>query len=241
MGWTEIFVSHEAAGSTGDVAESVQLGHSILLFNSFANRDECAELSREAFKVAAVEQSPSKVEFLTVTEVLSQAGQATSDSLLVQAMAHAMEQLPPLMPKLFGDCHMPASTCMFNPKLTFSEAEPWVIVYGVGGQFTQHTDGQALTILMPLTDSESCQGGGTAFWSPKDYGAPGENTTPTFVLSPPAGSAILFAGSVVHAGHAITAGERVALVASFSPSDNTCDADTRWKSTIVIDGEKYTL
>jgi hypothetical protein len=45
------------------------------------------------------------------------------------------------------------------------------------------------------------------------------------VLTPPPGTALLFAGSVLHAGVAVTAGERSILVASFSPAASRAELD----------------
>ena len=45
-------------------------------------------------------------------------------------------------------------------------------------------------------------------------------------LRPPAGTALLFGGTITHSGVAVTSGERSVLVASFSPSsreDGTSD------------------
>ena len=66
-------------------------------------------------------------------------------------------------------------------------------------------------------------GGGTGFWPPEHemvQGARGEQT-PSTVFRPvcDAGTAMLFGGSVWHAGIAVEAGWRVCLVASFSPLD----------------------
>ena len=39
---------------------------------------------------------------------------------------------------------------------------------------------------------------------------------PSFVLTPPAGSALVFGGNVTHAGESVAGGERTVFVASFS-------------------------
>lgn len=82
-------------------------------------------------------------------------------------------------------------------------------------------DQEALTVLVPLSSPEDYEGGGTAFWSVADAG-PGakhakEGATPTMVLRPPAGKALVFGGSVTHAGQAVIGGQRCIFVASFSP------------------------
>ena len=227
-GWSEIFLSSQAPAL--EVSQAVQHGHSVLVLDACANLVECNLLRREVNKVASVESSPMCVEFLTVTEALSDAGQSTVDSLLMQTIEAAKDRISPLIPSLFGNCFQGAVSCLRNPGIRFSEDEPWVIVYGIGGTFLQHTDGQALTIIVALADAESgtFTGGGTAFWSPESLEAD-KNASPSLVLSPPCGSAILFAGNVVHAGLAITEGQRMNLVASFSSVAQASDADTRWK------------
>jgi hypothetical protein len=91
---------------------------------------------------------------------------------------------------------------------------------GRGGEFYAHQDHQALTVLVPLSEPHSFEGGGTGFWAAAPDAASREaadrHAPPTLVLKPPAGDALLFAGSVTHAGMPVRAGERVVLVASFS-------------------------
>eukprot|EP00658_Telonema_sp_P-2_P037471 TRINITY_DN2694_c0_g1_i40.p1 TRINITY_DN2694_c0_g1~~TRINITY_DN2694_c0_g1_i40.p1 ORF type:complete len:292 (+),score=28.25 TRINITY_DN2694_c0_g1_i40:111-986(+) len=230
VGWSEVFLSHEQAETAVDATQSVQRGHSILLFDKIASPDQCSALRGEVTKVADPE-NPTRVDFLTVTKDLSHAGQGAADSLLLQAVAYAIDHLPPLIPTLFGDSFRSHHSCIFNKQLKFSEDMPWVIVYGVGGEFMQHTDGQTLTILVNLSDpgSEEFTGGGTAFWSPGDLRKNGPTSQPSFVLAPGCGSAVLFAGSVIHAGLPVTRGRRTALVASFSLLDGASDADVSWK------------
>ena len=105
-----------------------------------------------------------------------------------------------------------------------SEGEPAVNVYTEGGRFKPHRDKQNLTIIVPLSDKVAFTGGGTAFWSLTDCGSKisvVEDVVPvnepTFVLTPPAGTALLWTGCVTHAGQPVVIGERCVLVASFSP------------------------
>ena len=106
------------------------------------------------------------------------------------------------------------------------------------GRFKPHRDEETLTILVPLTDPNAFEGGGTCFWSTEraeqrasatfaageegggDVSVPGD-----FVLRTPAGSSLVFAGCVTHAAVAVTSGERCILVASFSPATPADDAD----------------
>jgi hypothetical protein len=97
-------------------------------------------------------------------------------------------------------------------ELEFSENEPAINVYRTGGEFTPHQDGCALTVLIPLSSPSdgSFAGGGTGFW------ASAEDASPSLVLKPPAGTAMLFTGAVTHAGMIVESGRRLVLVASFS-------------------------
>ena len=60
------------------------------------------------------------------------------------------------------------------------------------------------------------EGGGTGFWPRGADEHDARRATPALVLRPPAGTALLFAGCVTHAGVPVRAGERAVLVASFS-------------------------
>jgi hypothetical protein len=109
-----------------------------------------------------------------------------------------------------------------NNQLKWSTREPAINIYHAPfGHFGIHKDGQALTILIPLSDpggSGDFTGGGTAFWSQK-FPREGMND-PSLVLAPPAGTALLFGGRVSHKGMQIPTGMRVVLVASFSRLDS---------------------
>ena len=60
-------------------------------------------------------------------------------------------------------------------------------------------------------------GGGTAFWAAEDGRAADHHANPpALVLTPPAGTAIIFGGIVTHAGLPVTSGERSVFVARFS-------------------------
>ena len=115
------------------------------------------------------------------------------------------------------------------PPLVFSETEPAINVYYQEGCFLPHEDNCALTVLIPLSSPEGVDGeddgfvgGGTGFWPPElrrqSSRRPGDefDAEPSIVLAPPAGTAMLFAGHVTHAGMQVDTGSRVVLVASFS-------------------------
>ncbi len=120
---------------------------------------------------------------------------------------------PALVESIFGkDCLL--EDMYMNGNLAFSSREPAVNVYTPGGEFLPHEDGQKLTILIPLSDAKSFDGGGTGFWHPDSSSH--RVTPPSLVLRPTPGSVILFVGHVTHAGLPLITGERVAFVMSFS-------------------------
>jgi hypothetical protein len=143
-----------------------------------------------------------------------------------------------------------SSSSNSGASLIFSSREPAVNVYTTGGEFLPHTDGQTLTILIPLsTPAVDFQGGGTAFWSSSSLSteesqhpaAHEHHDEPSLVLTPPAGTALLFGGSVRHAGRPVLAGTRVVLVASFSPCPVDAKAST-WEeleAREICDSDEY--
>ena len=129
-----------------------------------------------------------------------------------------------MLTETFSGCRLDRSF-FANKMIGFTGGEPAINVYTAGGGFKAHQDKQSLTILVSLSPGDDFAGGGTAFWSTEDAGPPGRTreyltrtSTPTLLLRPPVGTALLFGGVVTHAGVAITSGERSVLVASFSPS-----------------------
>ena len=75
---------------------------------------------------------------------------------------------------------------------------------------------QVLTVLLPLSPkADNFEGGGTGFWS-QESGGPGVAAEPSLVLTPPAGTALLYGGSTPHSGMRVTAGCRAIFLASFS-------------------------
>eukprot|EP00977_Amphora_coffeiformis_P022783 scaffold11493_cov221-Amphora_coffeaeformis.AAC.3 len=109
-------------------------------------------------------------------------------------------------------------------QLVYSPREPAINVYQPPqGQFSMHTDNQALTVLIPLScgDDVDFSGGGTAFWSSQNNDKGGDsNHPPSLVLIPSAGTVLLFGGTVPHKGLSIETGSRVVFVASFSLREN---------------------
>lgn len=98
-------------------------------------------------------------------------------------------------------------------QLEFAFQEPGINVYTAGGKFKSHSDKQALTVLIPLSEDDAFTEGGTGYWI---HGQDPDETPPNLKLRPPAGTAMLWVGNVTHTGIKINSGERVVLVASFT-------------------------
>ena len=189
---------------------------------------------------------------LNCMEHLSTHADALCEIILLRALHMIDTQLPSLRTELFpGDD--PEHSLAHRYKhdlLEYSSFEPAVNVYTAGGEFLPHKDHQALTVLVPLSRPDEFVGGGTGFW-PKtaepevDQAAQGwAQAAPTFVaapslvVTPPRGTALLFAGNVAHAGMAVEAGTRVVLVASFSAKGATerelmRTTEARWEGAAV--------
>ena len=198
--------------------ESLALGHSVAVVPGFASTAECEKLTSVATELA--HNPPPQLTGddasltagrlrLPVASWPDPAGRALSDALVRRVLAFAREQLPSLAEERFGPSGAEGS-------LVFSHGEPAVNVYRQGGQFQPHEDLQSLTVLVPLSDPGAYGGGGTAFWSEEARGAAREAGPPSLMLRPAAGTALLFVGSVTHAGLPVTSGTRHVYVASFS-------------------------
>ena len=149
-----------------------------------------------------------------VPRLFPSADVALCNEILSRSMAFIDTELPNLASELFFTrstlCELHA-----DGELTFSKNEPAVNVYFENGYFNPHKDYCALTVLIPLTSpgDGSFVGGGTGFWAPESRGAP--SAEPALELAPPAGTAMIFSGDVMHAGLPVKSGKRVVFVASF--------------------------
>ena len=163
----------------------------------------------------------------TQAEPLAGAPAELIDAVLLRVLARIDSDLPQLAPALFSG---PPSAREMRAMhecggLEFSPREPAINVYGRGGEFAPHQDHQALTVLVPLSPPSAFEGGGTGFWPRGADERAARRAPPALVLRPPAGTALLFAGSVTHAGLPVRTGERAVLVASFSQRARRVAAD----------------
>lgn len=179
---------------------------------------------------------------------LSREADGLSELVLQRLLLLIDEQLPSLVPALFGSASNPLVQVREPPATTrelmglyqegalgFSSREPAVNIYDAGGEFLPHMDHEALTILLPLTSPDgpteiagevitgSFSGGGTGFWSTAIAQGARGGEAPTLVLRPPAGTAMIFGGHLMHAGIPVDTGTRVCFVASFSALDYDYD------------------
>lgn len=240
-GWREVFLGKRAA-SFASASEALAGGYSVLVLDGAATPAECEALRREASSLAertrgsgAEARAASDPERcrLPVREHLGAEGLALYDAVLSRTCASVAGALPDFVKALFGD-RLEGATCLNNDGLKFSPGEPAINVYGVGGAFRAHEDGESLSVVMPLNGGGAFAGGGTAFWSPSQeypvYAGSGPSPPlrgppPAFELAPEAGTAFVFVGSVTHSAHPLTSGERCVSVCSFSPAGRS------WRTT----------
>lgn len=222
--------------ATEDVASSVAVsrGEAIYVVPSFVKLTECDEL------MAAAVQHPRGIDpssalpkqRIPVTKLPAVHG--LCDKLIRRAHALLEEQLPYLAQSLFGQ-----AAGLSDMDISFSLNEPAVNVYSEGGDFAQHEDNHMITVLVPLAEADAFAGGGTAFWpntfrpggtsfttgASNDGDAFGEDDDlhhmretkgDGLVMLPPRGTAMLFVGSVTHAGVCVDSGVRMVWVASFN-------------------------
>lgn len=143
----------------------------------------------------------------TQAEPLAGAPAELIDAVLLRVLARIDSDLPQLAPALFAGAPSKMRAMHECGGLEFSPCEPAINVYGRGGEFAPHQDHQALTVLVPLSPPSAFEGGGTGFWSRGADECAARRAPPALVLRPPAGTALLFAGSVTHAGLPVRAGE----------------------------------
>ncbi|CAJ1964375.1 unnamed protein product [Cylindrotheca closterium] len=179
--------------------------------------------------------SKSKVFVRLLTQATADREEAPEDALpkesselveliLERALSYLDTQACPSLKKtLFGERvnddngNSSSMAQLFRKRqLDYSIREPAINVYEAPhGHFAMHKDHHALSILIPLSDpTADFEGGGTAFWS-QSHPMEGMDS-PSIVLKPKPGTALLWGGRVSHKGVTISSGTRVVVVASFS-------------------------
>ena len=244
--WEEVWIGPSPPAVVRPAAiESLARGESLILLPGVASEAQCLDLLAAATAAADRERAATRaplarrlankmvrlstaaaaagvteldLEEGTQAEPLAGAPAELIDAVLLRVLARIDSDLPQLAPALFAG---PPSARKMRAMhecggLEFSPREPAVNVYGRGGEFAPHQDHQALTVLVPLSPPSAFEGGGTGFWPRGADERAARRAPPALVLRPPAGTALLFAGSVTHAGLPVRAGERAVLVASFS-------------------------
>ena len=219
----------DGAGASSAVVEN----RSVICIPDFATVAECEQLVAESIRAEErqlqnpLTSNPTRLRFMVRGGKLSNNQRAVPLDLSIQALAEALVRravslVQTELPTLAAALDLIA--CPDNTKMAYSEGEPALnLYYGPGGDFKPHQDMQALTLLLPLsTHGLDYEGGGTLFFSHDvelSKARSGE-APPIRLLHPPAGAALLWAGTLVHAGAPVTAGRRLVLVASFTPHNS---------------------
>lgn len=199
-------------------AEQVLLHDSILQLPSLATPSECARLIAAADKWCDKEQWSSvalrRIECHPDGINLDGDSHALAHIILSRALWNLEVLRPDVAAAVFPE---PSDLC--DLWFRFSGQEPMLNRYTKGGIFEPHQDGHAITILVPLsTHGVDFEGGGTAFWSENAIGTDStqaRSCSPSLVMRPPPGTALLWRGHITHAGLAVTSGVRHVFVASF--------------------------
>ena len=198
----------------------------LLLLPALATNAEACSLRTQALRAAAHRPFDEYGRLrMPIASVLGSDGVALCDALLLRAVRRVQAERPVLIARLFGRRLDGAVSLLSLPNLEISRIEPAINVYRAGGRFMPHEDKMSITVLVALSDeAASFEGGGTGFWAPRDVlGKQAGQWTrvtdePTVLQRPPAGSALVFGGTLTHAAQPVTSGMRCVLVASFSLS-----------------------
>ena len=218
-----------------DVA-AVGRGEAVLVIHDFATPGECeqliacavpqaARLERELLDGAwetdqSARSSIAGLMRLQVVGRLDSGARDLTDALVARTLGLVQRELPRLGEQMLRCDASEILGLPQEPGLEYSTGEPAVNVYTIGGGFKVHEDKQCFTVIIPLNSEAdgAFTGGGTTFWRPDHRHEAREGLAePALVLAPPAGSAIVFGGTVTHAARPVTWGTRCVWVASFSP------------------------
>jgi hypothetical protein len=226
-GWSEAFLSPSEATQAPSAADAVALGHSLFLIDELVGAEERETLMRLANDtVTRLKPSFSGpgANFWKLNIALQVGREAIelADLVLRRVLLKVEQEWPALALRLFGRA-VGLSTLPLEKLECKVIHEPAVNVYTAGGNFEPHEDGHALTILVPLSPEGSFTGGGTGFYrSQEDLPRPDSfviNPQPSLVLTPAAGTAMLWTRDVYHAALPVQEGTRINFVASFNAID----------------------
>jgi hypothetical protein len=217
-----------------------KLGHDVYTVPSFASAAECEALIATATQLRenTYPDDPPPLCRLPLEK-----DDCLSRVLMARTLSLVEEQLPEFAISAFGQALGLAEMRVAS----FSKGEPAVNVYTAGGTFAPHTDKEALTIIIPLSAPEAFEGGGTGFWKGSHFvpvkrwqnpwlSSSSQRQTANdaddksnwlphdHILKPAVGTAIIFDGTVTHAGLPVTAGIRYLFVMSFTlrPQGTPC-------------------
>ena len=244
-------------------SEQVAKGHALFLVPGILHQAECEELmAAAADHVARVPPTsdssgdgeprlPSQYDAVLgstkrrIAVAKMPRAHALCDTLIRRVLTLVEQQLPTFGRILFG-----TAKALDELSFRFSLNEPAINVYQEGAGFDEHEDNHMLTILVPLSEQSAFAGGGTAFWptaadaevfSLESYAhrarKPGQRFAregQKVVVRPAQGTAILFVGSVTHAGVVVSAGERMVFVCSFNLLPRQSDEKEREPGQLII-------
>jgi len=250
VSYSEVFIGNASSNVDTEgksVGERIKYGESVLELRHLASREECDWLTNACLQAAEEEEeeaNPTRCQTkldnkpgLIRLPTVAAAERATTtqtpcvaplpsdidrvlQTILRRAAEYVDQELPSVTSVLFRTDSI--TDLLTTNRLQFSSREPAINVYTQGGEFLAHKDGQALTVLLPLScPEEDFTGGGTAFWHQDARGHRVEG--PSLVCKPPGGTAMLFGGCVTHAGISVESGSRVVFVASFSPKSRVIE------------------
>lgn len=204
------------------------LENSVMLLDDLLNAAECAMLiaatdawcdsvpdsvndeTGEKMELRRIECHPDGIN-------LNGESHALAFTIMSRALWNLQHMKPDLVKKIFPERGGRFPEHLADMSIKFSWNEPYINRYTASGAFKPHTDGEALSILVPLSRPDvDFRGGGTAFWSGKLEPDVASVTPPSLVLRPAAGTAIFWRGHITHAGLAVTEGVRHIFVASFT-------------------------
>lgn len=214
---------------------ALQSGDAIIVLPNIISEAECADLLNAGVQAADAQRGSlwrrtlanlleatsnnKKSRGRTRVPIKGIANSRPFDDAFAKVLRIVDEELPSVVDLFQTDS---VGALHASDDLEFSAREPAFNLYREGGDFNAHVDRQTLTVLLYLTPPDSCEGGGTGFWSHDTaFGATANPSTdaykpPTVVLDPPVGTALLYGGRLMHAGMPVTSGMRAIFLGSFS-------------------------